>query len=172
MKPPGPIALRAAADALANVGVQEVGENAGKAVETYLASVGLSAGAPWCAAFVHLREQKAAGELKQTWPQMGFPRSGYVPDFVNWAKARGLWIPVGQAKGVIAKGDLLAFYFAAKGRCAHIGMVVEPHEWGVLSVEGNTSSSVGVDREGDGVFEKRRLWSSLGLYGGFIRVPF
>ena len=65
-----PIALRAAADALANVGVTEEGENRGKWVETYLRTVGLPPGSPWCAAFVRFRFEQAAAALKLPLPLM------------------------------------------------------------------------------------------------------
>jgi hypothetical protein len=46
------LANEVALDAKANIGVQEEGEdNHGKYVATYLQSVGLEEGQPWCAAF-------------------------------------------------------------------------------------------------------------------------
>src|SRR5215813_7754666 len=90
---PGPIALRAAEDAEANVGVKEAGgDNHGKFVEVYLRSVGLGPGAPWCAAFVHYRLQEAARELGLELPD-DFPASGYCPDYKNWARRNGVWLP-------------------------------------------------------------------------------
>src|ERR1051325_1359139 len=125
---PGPIALRAVADAEANVGVHEIGgENHGKFVEIYLASVGLGPGAPWCAAFVNYRLQQAAKELGMHLPA-DFPRSGYCPDYQDWAKKHGVWIPVDTARSlgsIPERGDLCLFYFAAKRRVAHIGMVAQ-----------------------------------------------
>ncbi len=51
-----PIALRAAKEALDNIGVQEVGDNRGKAIEVYQASTvpPVPPGSPWCAAFSHI----------------------------------------------------------------------------------------------------------------------
>ena len=60
-----PIALRAAKEAIDNVGVQEVGDNRGKAVEIYQASTipPVPPGSPWCAAFVVYRLRNAAHDL-------------------------------------------------------------------------------------------------------------
>lgn len=171
---PGPIALRAAKDALANVGVtEEGGENRGKYVEIYLASVGLGPGNPWCAAFVFYRLQQAAkavGAVMSPKP----PKSGYCPDWKSWAKSNGLWIPVDSDIKVLP-GDVALFYFASKERVAHAGIVVERKaSGGVLTVEGNTGPEKGgeVNRDGDGVYKKDRDWHEFGAYGGFVRLPF
>ena len=168
------IAIEAAAGALANVGVVEVGgENRGTAVETYLRSVGLPAGQPWCAAFVRFRFEAAAVKLGADLPDH-FPDSGWVPAYVAWAKQRGVWLPMADAREAplqVRPGDLCAFWFESKLRCAHIGIVVEPAtEDGFFSVEGNTGGGVGVERDGDGVWRKWRRWSSLGAGGGIIRI--
>ena len=172
-----PIAERAAAEALANVGVVEVGENRGKFVETYQRAVGIPPGSPWCAAFVRFRFEAAAKALGLTLPD-GFPDSGYCPDYQAWAKARGLWVPVASAEAEpfqVRPGDLALFWFSAKNRVAHIGIVVEPGQtWGAITVEGNTGPERGeeVERDGDGVYRKRRDWAELGARGGFVRMNF
>ena len=173
---PGPIAKKAAIDALANVGVTEQGgNNRGRYVETYLAAVDLDPGDPWCAAFVRFRFEQAAKALKLTLPR-SFPDSGYCPDFSGWGKNRKLWLPVSsdESRDEVSVGDLCLFYFASKKRVAHIGIVVEVHPWGVWTVEGNTGPEAGdgVNRDGDGVYKKRRDWSELGSMGGFVRCPF
>ena len=170
----GAIARRAALDALANVGVtEEGGNNSGKYVESYLASVGLDAGNPWCAAFVRFRFEKAAVALGKVLPK-SFPDSGYCPDYSAWAKNRGFYLPVSsdESRDDVQPGDLALFWFANKKRHAHIGIVTEVHPWGVWTVEGNTSDDSGVNRDGDGVYKKRRDWSELGVSGGFVRCPF
>lgn len=170
----GPIARRAALDALANVGVvEEGGNNSGKYVEAYLASVGLDAGNPWCAAWARFRFEKAAAALGLTLPK-SFPDSGYCPDYSAWARNRGFYLPVSsdESRDGVQPGDLALFWFANKKRHAHIGIVAEVHPWGVWTVEGNTSDDSGVNRDGDGVYKKRRDWSELGTSGGFVRCPF
>ena len=166
---PGPIALRAAADAEANAGVREMGgENHGKYVEVYLRSVGLGPGAPWCAAFVYYRLKEATRELGLQLPD-GFPASGYCPDYEAWAKRNGVWLPPASRP---MRGYLCLFYFPAKQRVAHMGIVVKPLKMGFWTVEGNTGPEGNVNREGDGVYRKLRRAASLGKLGGFVRLEF
>ena len=170
-----PIAMTAAYQALLNVGVVEEGENRGKWVETYQAAVGIPPGSPWCAAFIRYRLEQSARSLGTTVPA-GFPDSGWTPAYEAWAKQNGFWVPVSTAEVGTVKprtGDLACFWFAAKARIAHIGIVVEPSkDWGVVTVEGNTGPDVGdqVNRDGDGVYKKHRCWHELGTGGGFIRL--
>lgn len=170
----GTIGRAAAMGALANVGVTEDGENRGQWVETYQRAVGIPPGSPWCAAFVRFRFERAAEKLDLELPA-AFPDSGWVPSYEAWARRSGFWIPARDADKV-QKGDLACFWFPAKGRCAHIGIVVAPpNEDGIFqTVEGNTGPDRGthVERDGDGVYLKRRRVSHLGTNGGFIRIPF
>lgn len=173
-----PIAIEAARAALANVGVTETGgDNRGPAVETYQRSVGISPGSPWCAAFVRYRLEAAAEKLDLDIP-IGFPDTGWVPSFVAWAQTNKVWVPRATARvepSLVRPGDLVAFWFQAKARCAHIGIVVAtPTTSGFVSVEGNTGPDRGttVERDGDGVYRKQRTWSSVGTGGGFIRLNF
>lgn len=183
MRPVGKIAIKAAsvAEGFADAKItEEGGENRGVQVEKFLRGVGLGAGNPWCAAFVRYCEGKAEAFLKVAGDKTvdipdSFPVSGYVPDFENWGRKNGGWITIDQAReGLITPqpGDLALFYFAAKGRTAHIGIVTGTWEGGVLTVEGNTSGGPGVNRDGDSVFRRRRKWTELGTRGGFVRVPF
>lgn len=178
MPPPGPIARRAAADALANVGVQEEGgNNRGKFVELYQKSVGIPPGSPWCAAFLRFRLEAADARIEPNDLPPSFPDSGWCPDYSAWGRKMGLLTPVSLARespSRVAVGDLALFWFSTLKRHAHIGIVVEVHSWGVVTVEGNTGpeSGAGVDRDGDGVFRKERDWSELGSMGAFVRLPF
>ena len=173
------LALRVVHDALLsnNLSVREIGgNNRGKFVEKYLAAVGLPPGNPWCAAYVRARFEIACASTGIKIPA-GMPDSGYTPDWKNWGVKSDLWVPVASAvagKFVPRPGDL---HFASMGRIAHIGIVTAP--WfengklvGVKTVEGNTGPDAGssVERNGDGVFEKRRRFGQLGLRGGFVRV--
>lgn len=171
----GNIGELAAAEALANVGVIEEGDNRGRWVGLYQASVGIPPGSPWCAAFVRFRFEAAAQRLGVDLPA-DFPDSGWVPSYVAWAKRHGLWLPVGVARenpSMVDVGDLACFWFTAKDRHAHIGIVVEDGKpWGTYTVEGNTGPDAGVERDGDGVYRKRRRWASLGIRGGFVKINF
>lgn len=174
---PGPIALRAIEDAGGKdvLSVRETGgNNAGKFVETYLKAVGLSRGEPWCQAFVMFRLIKAATELGTKIPA-DMPRSGYTPTVANWGKKKGWWISRAQAQTKTVspmRGDLVYFYKASKGRIGHVGIVDSVLPNGVWTIEGNTGGGADVNADGDGVFKKFRTWDSLGLYGGFVRLPF
>jgi len=172
----GNIGRAAAAGALANVGVTEEGDNRGRWVEEYQRAVGIPPGSPWCAAFVRFRFEKAAEKLDLDLPA-AFPDSGWVPSYEAWAKRSGFWIPASEAEdGDVQIGDLAVFWFPAKARCAHIGIVTTPlSATGRFScVEGNTGPDRGteVERDGDGVYLKRRTKAMLGSKGGFIRIPF
>ncbi len=174
---PGVIAVKGAEVALgfAAAHTQESGgNNRGAQVERFQASVHGSPGDPWCAAFAHRCLEKAAGFLGTELPP-GFPDSGYVPDYGAWARAHGAWITADQAaQGLVPaqRGDLICFYFPAKGRLAHIGIVTGSYPGGLTTVEGNTSDPAGLDRDGDGVYEKKRKWGAVGGLGGFVRLGF
>lgn len=173
----GPIARRAVEVAARNVGVLEVGgSNRGAEVEAFLRAVDLPPGLPWCAGFIRWCLETAASEAGLHLPS-GFPDSGWCPAFQAWGKRTGNWIPVSIARtgGVeVESGDLALFWFAAKGRVAHIGIVQDTWANGLRTIEGNTGPDrgPGVQREGDGVYQKSRTWYSLGEEGGLVRLPF
>lgn len=182
-----PIATLMVSQALANLNVVEEGDNRGKAVETYQASCvpPIPPGSPWCAAFVRYRMKQAATMLGTTYDN-AFPRSGYTPDWANYAKRTGKWISVSdcydgligetQISQAILPGDLALFYFSQLGRIAHIGIITKVRKSGLITVEGNTSPEPEddglVDRDGDGVFRKDRKWTELGKLGGILMVDF
>jgi hypothetical protein len=179
VKTPGPISKKAAEDACAKevLSVREDGANSGTFVERYLSAVGLGAGNPWCMAFVVLRLVKAAHSLAFTIPNE-MPRTGSTVVFSNWGKNKSWWIrradlELGRAR--IQEGDIVFYFFATKGRIAHTGIVVEADSNNDFkTVEGNTSSGLKdvVDRDGQGVYMKQRSISSLGLFGGVVRLPY
>ena len=173
--------MAAIKNARLNIGVTEVGgENRGKAVESYLASCipVIPPGSPWCVAVVRFRLKQAATELGTTY-DVTMPRTGYTPDYVAWAYRTKNWISVSQAKEnpeLLREGDLVCFHFPQMGRHAHMGVVDKIGEWGIHTIEGNTSPELDdspfVDRDGDGYYPKVRNWSELGPKGGFIKLDF
>ena len=180
MQNAGPIARRAAADARTPevLSVRETGgNNRGKYVETYLKAAGASPGDPWCAALQFYRLLVAAKELGLKLPSDFDPRA-YTPDWKNYALRNKLWIPVQTAQEAplhtLQTGDMALFYFSNLGRIGHIEVVEEVHDWGCLTVGGNTGPDKGatVERAGDGVYLKKRTWSQLGARGGYARLPF
>lgn len=140
--------------AASQVGVRELtGKNDGPEVEAYLASVGLEKGQPYCAAFVYWVGREALG------PANPYPRTAWSPSMV----AGGEKV---TAKTKARRGDTFGIYFPSKKRVAHTGLV---DEWGdgasVWTCEGNTSgtakSGSAADRDGQGVFRKKRLKASI-----------
>jgi hypothetical protein len=136
----------------ADLGVKEVGNNGGTRVNQYLASCGLGTGYPWCAAYInyHAKDfctppKRAAGSY--SW----FPKNKRIP-----FKA-------------IKEGDLVGFYFKSLGRIGHIGAITN-YKGGntIITIEGNTSSSTGLDRDGQGVYSKRRMKFQISFYARWI----
>lgn len=134
------------------LGVRErSGKNDGAEVEKYLQYVGLKKGNPWCAAFVCW----ALGKVG-----ISNPRSGWSPDLfpaskVIWQRSRGLVAASERPRA----GDVFGIWFSDKGRIAHVGFVDSWEGKWMISVEGNTNEAGSA--EGDGVYRKRRLCSSL-----------
>jgi len=176
---PGPISRRAAQDAKARevLSVREDGSNRGTFVEIYLKAVGLAPGNPWCMAFVVLRLIKAAVALGLAFPK-DVPKTGSTVLFSDYGKDKGFWIrradlELGRAN--IQPGDIVFYFFQSKGRIAHTGIVVDlADNRNFFTVEGNTSGGISdnVDRDGQGVYMKLRTLSSLGLWGGVVRLPY
>ena len=143
----------------AEIGVREQsGKNDGQRVEAYLAYVGLKKGDPWCAAFVCWSLGQAG---------IRNPRSGWSPDLfparkVCWQRSLALQpkpaAAVGETSGP-RRGDVFGIYFPEKKRIAHVGFVDTWDGKYVITVEGNTNEAG--SREGDGVYRKRRLISSI-----------
>lgn len=128
------------------IGVRELsGNNDGVAVEEYLKSTKLGKGHAWCAAFVNwCLECCNANRANSAWSPSWFNARRNIYDRT---KGGNLKFP--------APGDVFGIYFASKKRIAHVGFI---HHWGdryVLTVEGNTNEAG--SREGDGVYQKRRV---------------
>lgn len=169
------IAIKAADLAVQSIGIveDEGKDNHGAMIEKYLASVNLNEGHPWCAAFLKYMFIKSAGFLNEDLSEGFLSLDGYTPNWKAYAKKHNIWISVEEAKkdpSKVKKGYPVCFYSSDKDRIYHIGIVVSSADFGVLTVEGNTSGGPGVDANGGGIFQKRRSWTSLGSQGGFIKV--
>jgi hypothetical protein len=127
------------------VGLKEAtGRNDGPIIEEILKSTGASKGDPWCAAFNYYCYLKA-GYANLV------PKSAWSPDWVKdatWKRGGGEYPKAADSFGI---------YFQSKGRVAHTGLI---KSWGktVQTIEGNTirDGAIGDEREGGGVFLKRR----------------
>ena len=168
------IALLAADDAVKNVGVTETDkDNHGPAIKKYLKTVGLEEGFAWCAAFLKYRFISAAEQLGLSLSKDILKLDGYTPNWENYAKKHKIWTSIEEAKAepsIIKKGHVVLFYSSEKERIYHCGIVISSNESGVVCVEGNTSGGPGVDANGGGVFLKRRSWTAIGKFGGFMRT--
>ena len=145
---------RVLATAVSLIGTREsTGQNDGPVVERILASTGNRRGEPYCAAFNFFCYQQAG--LASL-----VPRSAWSPDWAEsptWTRAKGGRTP--------QPSDSFGIYFASKGRVAHTGLI---RSWGgavAVTVEANTSPEAvpgsPADRDGGGIWSKRRLTSQL-----------
>ena len=132
---------------------EATGRNDGPEIERILASTGNRRGEPYCAAFVYWAGMTAG------FPRL-YPRSAWSPDMVaapTWTRARGGREP--------QPADAFGIYFPARGRVAHTGLIAENRGAVFLTIEGNTSpeaiSGSAADRDGGGVWRKRRLRSQV-----------
>lgn len=128
--------------------VREIGgANRGAMVETYLRSVGLGAGHPWCAAFVtyHLIQQGIDPDL--------LPQN--AASVCNWLTRSKFTVHSDPKKA--GRGDLFGWCDSRRWQ-GHIGFVVRVYRvlgvWWIETIEGNTNAEG--SREGDGVYRKRR----------------
>jgi len=151
----------------ADKGVREVGGmNRGPDVEKYQKTVGLSAGSPWCAAFVAWCVTQSKGQVTPPgwcsgsaitqWHRgsrkmlaEGFTTPEKA-DFQSKVRPGMIWVRAKDAAGATA---------ARRGTWVqgHTGIVVAVDEEGFHTVEGNTNSAG--SREGDGVYRKLHRWS-------------
>lgn len=141
------------AKAASQVGVTEkTGRNDGE-VDKYLAAVGLGGTRnPYCAAFNYWVGSEALGPLNP------YPRSAWSPDHLMGGRRV-------TATNEIKAGETFGIYFPAKKRIAHTGLVERRDGANLVTIEANTSgnaaSGSAADRDGQGVFRKRRPWRTV-----------
>jgi hypothetical protein len=133
------------------------GKNDGDKVEEYLKQVGLKKGEPWCAAFVCWVYDRAGINN----PNSGWAASLFPNERVIWARNRVLKLGGnGYKKNLLPQtGDVFGMWFPEKKRIAHAGFVDSWTGSWLITVEGNTN--IAGNREGDGVYRKRRLVQSV-----------
>lgn len=153
----------------AEIGVrEETGKNDGKRVEEYLAITKLGPGYAWCSSFVSWVFAEAGfPEPRTPWSPALFPKERVI-----WERGLGSEVlgnrpnrpgtsdlKPNSSRPIPATADIFGIYFDNLKRIAHAGFV---DEWGdkyLVTTEGNTNESGG--NEGDGVYRKRRLISSI-----------
>lgn len=136
------------------IGILETGSNRGPEVKKYLRYVNVKEGNPWCAAFVCWVLGNAG---------VSNPRSAWSPDL--FPKSKIIWAR-GNARPKFWAGDVFGLFFAEKNRIAHAGFIDQQKEDWLITVEGNTNISS--EREGDGVYRKRRLVRSVYRVARFV----
>lgn len=137
---------------------EKTGKNDGVEVEAYLKSTGLGKGYAWCMAFVFWAFSKAATDLKI--PNL-MPKTAGVLDGLRRSKKYVVLKPM--------PGDIFIMDFGdGKG---HAGFVEEIKGDYIYTVEGNTSADPSYkaeDREGNGVFERRRAISTIKAFIRYV----
>ncbi|MXP65345.1 CHAP domain-containing protein [Roseomonas sp. M0104] len=165
----GALARAALTVAEKQLGVSEEppGSNAGKAVEAFLASVGLGSGHAWCASFVYWCVEQAA---EQTGQRNCLPRTGGVLEM--WRRSRRAGLPCvtaaeARAQPVLVSSGMIFVMDFGQGH-GHTGFVKGLADGRLATIEGNSSD--GGSREGTGVFALSRR--TLGnINAGFIGLP-
>ncbi len=138
------------------VGVREVGFNAGPEVSMYQRSSGNHRGEPWCASFVTWCFKKLGLRVPEN--------SGAA---ANWFPRSKVIYRRGVANLVKPKPGDCAGYTYGSG-IHHIGFIQSWNDDFVITVEGNTGGGRGVEREGDGVHRMRRLRGQIALVSSWI----
>lgn len=105
-------------------------------------------GQPWCQAFVNWIFEQAYGKAEAR-KLLCSPNewSYYTPTAAGYFKAKGQWHTKDPQPGDIV-------YFKNSERICHVGIVKAVKGNTITTIEGNTSSAVGVVPNGGGVFEK------------------
>jgi hypothetical protein len=152
--------LLAAANAC--VGVHEDGgDNHGKLVELFQSSVGRPEGQSWCLDFL---QAIISYVESKTGAISTLPATQSVLDLWNRAKHY-------NATARPMPGDLILWQHGTSEH-GHCGMVVGADTLRYQTIEGNTSDSTEIERNGDGVFMKNRAkgGSKTFVELGFLRV--
>lgn len=133
------------------IGTHEVGgNNHGAQIERWLHLLGLPAGQPWCAAFIHGSYHEAAQELGVKNP---LPRTGHVGRL--WWQSLDTWKTQHPTRGAIfIHSKNPADVLNSPGHCGIVDRVY-PDE--VITIEGNTNEAGERDSlTGDAVLRKIR----------------
>lgn len=142
---------RVIAEASKLIGQQEThGNNRSPVIDKMNRLTGAPMGSPYCASF------NAYVYTQANVPRTGWPLSAWSPSWVarpTWTRANGGQTP--------KPGDAFGIYFTNLKRVAHTGLVEDWGKTSVVTLEANTSPNAAIgseaDRNGDGIFRKRRL---------------
>lgn len=125
------------------------GSNRSPLIDQMNRLTGVAMGSPYCASF-------NAWCYSEGKAPPGWPKSAWSPDWVKsptWTSAKGGKTP--------QPADAFGIWFSNKGRVAHTGLIEKWEASSAVTIEGNTSPSAefgaASDRDGDGIWRKRRL---------------
>lgn len=133
--------------ALTGIGEQG-GDNRGYWVDRFLSTIGLAPGNPWCMALIQTLVSYAE-KISSTKSLLA--EGGHVLTIFN--ESQNIMLP---SPAIAQLGDLICFQHGDTLQ-GHVEVIV--HNFGGFlfsTVGGNTSSGIGVNREGDGVYSQIR----------------
>ncbi len=128
-----------------NIGIQELtGHNDGFEIEAIIEAAGFDAASkiPWCAASVYYDYLQVGIRLEVDYP--AYSPSYFPESHVIYTRGKGY-------KCTPLPGDLVGFYYASKGRIAHIGIYDSSTPKYDITVEGNTNKPLWVPAELRGI---------------------
>ncbi len=145
------------------VEVREHGFNKGKEVEMFQKAVdGVASGEPWCMAFVQF-------VAKQVMAQVGSLKS--KGKLVQSEHCMTVWNKTEEKnKSQVGGKGMIAIWRHGQGPSGHTGFAQDAGTVYFNTIEGNTNKAG--SREGDGVYEKKRLMvgGKMKLMG-FVDLP-
>lgn len=149
------------AAALLMVGIKEVGDNKGPLIEAFQKVTAAPNGSPWCLSFIQALIAFTEKELGLKSP---LPNIAGVFDLWNTAPR--------ECRLALPEPGSIALWKRVGSPAGHCGLVLGAHNISFATVEGNTSNSIHIDREGDGVFFKIRPRGGLGAMVelGFLKI--
>jgi hypothetical protein len=147
------------------VGVEEQGgNNRGQLVEIFQSSMGRAAQEPWCMAFAQwclaavdgVVDDVLAGVLGQSSSHTQLIKSELC--LAVWDKAPP------ESKSALPLPGYLVIWRHGVTTAGHTGIVTHVSTTGdsFETIEGNTSSGIGVSRDGDGIYARTRSMSGAG----------
>lgn len=142
---------------------EEGGNNKGKIVELFQATVGKPCAQAWCMDFVQSAIAYVEAKLGMLCP---LPATEGTLFMADWARQNG-------KLHQYMLSDSLVIWKHLHGEGGHVGYVLKAGDT-LDTIEGNTGPGPGVEREGDGVYEKTRNPHANGdmVVLGFVPVSF
>lgn len=155
------IALLAHLDtAQAYTWVRELRPNRHPMIDTWNRFTGAPLGSPYCASFVSwclAQAQVRWPRVRSAWSQ-AFRVAGSLPPYRNAAKP----------------GTIVIWRRGSSGWQGHVGFLIRLQGDVLETIEANTSpseaGSIRVQRDGDGVYRKRRSWRRNTYQGNAFRI--